>query len=528
MVGDLGKEEILLCACDDGDVLGYYTRAIADAVDRDGEPIPGAHVESGWLKPFFIANVGHSAWGLAINKASRLIAVSANTHEITVFSFGLADGQRAAGGRVDVNLSAPSSDTNWVDVTGEARENVAGEYQRTTLSTPSLAPRAREHNQRIRLRGHGQNVPSVSFLNDAAGVHDRWLVSTDIEGTMIVWDIWSQKIRRRLSFDDRPYSRFFGRQIHTVTRGWGVLCLDLSTFSLTDSLRETFGCDLPFRMASRRGVRDLWPVAPEEEESGIDRSVWNPASHARTSIGAAPDFVLPMDQDDDESMDFGDDESETSSDAATDHPVGEGMSCEFSDEPEICVEAGELDDNGPPPFAILHMTERTIRFMPDSLAEPTAVYAHAMAQDLTAPALFALRPFKRLNLIASIPELGIVAVGTQMGRVALLALTRLARDKRPGFRVDAILPLPSQERQAIRPLQALLGVAAGPIQGRERVADTTRSEAQSNPRLLHQHWRRVESRRRYRLMMTYYDGTVLSYEIGRCRDEERRRQVIAV
>lgn len=38
---------------------------------------------------FFCENVGISAWGLAVHSASRLIAVSSNHHEITVFAFGL-------------------------------------------------------------------------------------------------------------------------------------------------------------------------------------------------------------------------------------------------------------------------------------------------------------------------------------------------------------------------------------------------------------------------------------------------------
>ena len=37
---------------------------------------------------FFHENVGKTAWGIAIHEKSRLIAVSSNLREVTVFCFG--------------------------------------------------------------------------------------------------------------------------------------------------------------------------------------------------------------------------------------------------------------------------------------------------------------------------------------------------------------------------------------------------------------------------------------------------------
>lgn len=45
------------------------------------------------MKPFFQRNVGESAWGLAVHAEARIIAVSANTHAVTIFKFGLVDHQ---------------------------------------------------------------------------------------------------------------------------------------------------------------------------------------------------------------------------------------------------------------------------------------------------------------------------------------------------------------------------------------------------------------------------------------------------
>lgn len=81
IVKDLGEEEILLIACDGGDVIGYFTRSIEKATST--------FVFS--VTPFFHEYVGASAWGLDVHKDSRLIAVSSNTHEVIVFAFALAD-----------------------------------------------------------------------------------------------------------------------------------------------------------------------------------------------------------------------------------------------------------------------------------------------------------------------------------------------------------------------------------------------------------------------------------------------------
>ena len=91
LVAKLGTEEILLVACDDGDVIGYNTKSIQGAIDRKG--LSEDHDASNSAVPaaFFHENVGRSAWGLAVHETARIIAVSANTHSITVFAFALAN-----------------------------------------------------------------------------------------------------------------------------------------------------------------------------------------------------------------------------------------------------------------------------------------------------------------------------------------------------------------------------------------------------------------------------------------------------
>jgi hypothetical protein len=161
-VGDLGTEEILVCVCDDGDVLVYTTRSIDQAITKcDSSP---DDIEAMFDPPmaFFVANVGASCWGVAIHKAARMIAVSANTHIITVFAFALdRPNQRSE----DFNSDKESGHKKrkWID---------------------------RSHDITIELNRHATNIPSISFCNAAEDLEGRFLVSTDIAGAIIIWDVW--------------------------------------------------------------------------------------------------------------------------------------------------------------------------------------------------------------------------------------------------------------------------------------------------------------------------------------------------
>lgn len=98
MVGMLGDFEVLLIACDDGDLIGYLTRDIAHAIDNMGvvdAEGSGARParSSSCPRPFLHTNVGSSAWGLAIHQHAQLIAVSSNLVEITIFAAAVTSGE---------------------------------------------------------------------------------------------------------------------------------------------------------------------------------------------------------------------------------------------------------------------------------------------------------------------------------------------------------------------------------------------------------------------------------------------------
>lgn len=116
-------------------------------------------------------------------------------------------------------------------------------------------------------------------------------------------------------------------------------------------------------------------------------------------------------------------------------------------------------------------------------------------------------------MILQIPELGVVVIGNQAGRVGILTMTRWQSQKQSGYKIECILPFKSQEEQGLRPKKPLMGIAIGPIQGHETKPDagSTMDASEGGTTGL----RAIKgSSRRFRLMIVYCDHTVLSYEIS--------------
>ena len=85
----------MLAACDDGDVVGYQMSAIQRAVEKAATDAASGNVDqSNPPRVFFHENVRKSAWGLAVHREARMIAISANTSQVTVIAFALADKAR--------------------------------------------------------------------------------------------------------------------------------------------------------------------------------------------------------------------------------------------------------------------------------------------------------------------------------------------------------------------------------------------------------------------------------------------------
>jgi hypothetical protein len=163
----LGHLEILLFVCDDGDVFGYYTRKIEAAINQAQESDqPASEVDE-----FFSHNVGMSAWGISIHSKSRKIAVSANTKQVTIFPFGLAQ---------------KSSDS--ADEESELPDDL--EYLPKTVLND---PRVRHNDQKFILHKMNHNIPSIAFCNNEDDPDGKIIASGEILGNIFMWDLLDMK-----------------------------------------------------------------------------------------------------------------------------------------------------------------------------------------------------------------------------------------------------------------------------------------------------------------------------------------------
>ena len=187
LVDDLGCDEVLVLATDSGNVCAYHVEAICSALEWAAEFDQERPLDDSYIHPFFTEYVGMSAWGLAIHKFARLIAVSANTHQITVFAFAIVDpsGSGECGGALEASTGDEDYDYDHTWEVVDSPEKLAELRQRLDFS------KIRSRNIRLTYKGHNTNIPTVSFFNTDIDPNGNWLLSTDIDNRVIVWKLWS-------------------------------------------------------------------------------------------------------------------------------------------------------------------------------------------------------------------------------------------------------------------------------------------------------------------------------------------------
>ena len=205
IVGDIGLEEILLVACDDGDVISYNVRSIEQVIEHSNQPchpccppnptlsvshprdrLSTLHAKGEYphllakhsVEPWFCVNVGASAWGLAIHKEARLIAISSNAQYIDLFVPGL--------GRSTPHIVKKKS---LVQASFEEIIDYFAQSDDQSNRTFWYSAKNRFKNQHLRLRGHDTNIPNVAFFNSDLDKDGRYLASTDIDNKTIIWDL---------------------------------------------------------------------------------------------------------------------------------------------------------------------------------------------------------------------------------------------------------------------------------------------------------------------------------------------------
>lgn len=161
VTGHLGKKEIVVACYDDGDVVAYYVKDVAMRIA--GCPNETASLIGTSPQEFFHDNVGHTAWGLAVHQKSRLLAVSSNRHEVTVFAFGLD--------QKNTESKKPSA--------------------RSRPEEPDVNVRRRTRNWRIivLMSPECDNIPNISFVDDSDG-HAEKICAIDISGAIWLAEIW--------------------------------------------------------------------------------------------------------------------------------------------------------------------------------------------------------------------------------------------------------------------------------------------------------------------------------------------------
>ena len=175
IVGDLGNEEIIVVACDDGDVISYKTRAIGLVLEQD-LPLP---------EPWFLQNVGASAWGLAIHKEARLLAVSSNTQVIEIFAPALKPVSH-----LDDMIEESSVTLPWKSTDSPSPPSQFLWFQQWMHVPGTLLGNRSLSNLKVSLAAHDNNVPNISFCNTDIDPMGRYLASTDINNNTFVWDIY--------------------------------------------------------------------------------------------------------------------------------------------------------------------------------------------------------------------------------------------------------------------------------------------------------------------------------------------------
>jgi hypothetical protein len=513
MVGDFGEEEILLMAYDDGDIIAYYTRHIEEAVQDKLDFVAQQCPRS--IQPFFHENVEKSAWGLAIHKKSRLIAVGSNLHAATVFIPALT------GAPFRHVPGIESRDLYW-KIVKNCRGGV--EDMRTRFPDGFLEHllRQRDTNWKIVLQTgpHGDNIPNLTFSDDEEGNAEK-VVAIDVAGKVWMMDIWTFNesfVAIPPLHRGPPHSRpgDHGRRVASYAlpettgianlfnrpRGWGVVVLHDSSFLPTMDFQDSLGVT---RQESRLACHPdvgRWIDTSRGASHIPQSSTQHPWARARRPRRGLPDGHQRLVEREYWFEDYTDRRSPTwqqqvlfgggprgdSNYSASQRPWE-------SDSPDCMLADGS---------SILRLYETDIELMSQEVNGVGIMMQHVTKQVQPQPqGIPALRwAHERLSNYHYVPELSLVIAGSMCGRVALITLTRPAASLsfKRGFKVEAILPTEKDEDDRLRPVCPLFGVSVGPLP----LASNSQPD-KFNP----------ARPRRYRVMLQYYDLRILSYEISR-------------
>ena len=594
LIDSLGNLEIIVVACDDGDVIAFYVKDVLRAIDnqvpkiqRDGHWVNG----SGYLRPLLHEHVGKSAWGLAVHREARMLAVSANTREITIFSFALA-------GEED-RLSFKSNQSGCLfDCIGQTDRGVS--FGSTFLHHRAISRRISLKSSLI-----SANIPNISFCNTPEDPDGRFLASTNILGVTTIWDLRYKcnveelvmRTRQRQATFEPWNVRMSGKH-----GGWNVAFLDKRSFRTVepeDHATNNLFWDVnteesefePWEGGKYDYDSDSEASSDEEAELLQGEESWSSNTNqlAPTTNHSSPLLSLFVKS---RTLDHSDAVNERSQLwIPTLENCRAGILSRLSNSPILHTSVRDIfllqpeydtmgrtrlncnEDGEPKPVHNRSITGLGPVMMFDASSKlpqpfcPIQTLHNPLKESVNFSTLIPL--YERLNMVKEISELGVVVIGCAKGRVAIIQLIKRSKPKHqsePGvdqasprstprkrrrslreslyhddgvmddveqvvnylrdsdtgrqfedcdvndrnrqkqdqkihitrsddiftFKLAHRIPLEEQERGGKRPPFPLIGIAVGPVQG---------------------------STRRWRIILTYLDGSILSYEICRGIDK---------
>ncbi|KAI8632112.1 hypothetical protein F5Y19DRAFT_386497 [Xylariaceae sp. FL1651] len=519
IMGDLGDAEILLLAYDDGDVIAYYTSSIEKELLRleSGNPLSITTA----IRPFFHQNVEISAWGLAVHKQSRLIAVGTNKHNVHVFVFGLTN-SRSHHDEADAEISCRSDlfITLTKDSEGRVRkksvageeleqsENLLGNIILESGKLPLCQHRGRNYRIILETGDQGGNIPNLAFGSDDEG-EALEILAVDILGNLWVMDISSLGGRPHLrveSLHKTYYRSMLSRNprrrvpVDSLPKGWGVLVLPESSFMPTSTFKDSLGLSPEEAVYVHHNDYGYYIGTKKAIQHVSNNSTEHPwlRSHQLHRFGEMPLWHRVEEYHDwynakiDCKPDWSDSQDLAADQFTRQHPRTLRKRSNPDSKPSVLLADGS---------SVMRTYELDIELCGGDLDNIGIMLDNAIFQKRPKRSLIPHMHFspERLANLLHVPELSLVVAGSLCGRVALITLTRPTNPHysfKRGFKVEAILPTQQDEDRCLRPICPLLGVAIGPI-----------PSAGKDERLL--------GERRYRIMIHYYDLRILSYEVYR-------------
>lgn len=564
IVQKLGKDEVIATVRDDGDVELFLVRHILQAIGTHANAHGTAQDPiADNVKPFFQRNVGISAWGLAIHTQARMIAVSSNRHEVTIFRFGLVEQDNSAQDYRKEPKAADDSRSSAWDSEPRA-DNVESRPERGTDVTRQV------------LNGEA-NIPHIAFCNTGDDPDGRWLITTDISGVCRAIDLHNFTLVQAFRFGPSfvaPHGGGYDR----MNAGWGIMFLDKRSFIAQDTLQDALGLDdseLPPDSKSDMRIWDLsktlrhlpdYSNAFSEVRSKLSRNTVivsaTQANSNASSNTATPELGSSIastheqntaeasaDEDDDveepgvildptahstpqqaDSDSVVDNQSEHDGEMWSDLDDSEGEGTEDSVSHTAYYSGERICGNAPQfvrttnlcedlPCPILHASIRNVyllqpsrqRLSPDQPFMPPMVGMAAPLKQSILADHRGLNMFDRMSMHAYIPTLGVVVLASQKGRAIVLSLARVPQSMRYPDEIDSSLGQKTNytlRAECVLPFKSQEKAGQRPFSPLHGIAVGPIQGTEN---------RTKSGKTRWRLMMMYQDHSILSYELRRAK-----------